>query len=240
MRSLRVQILFLMLINIIYCDFNCKVQSLKKCRCVNSQPIQTFVVDCSNAGLSSVPEDIPFQITHLILDNNNIETLPNEAFTGKQQGLDNLLILSIKNNNLQKIGTTAFKYLPKIKTLNLFNNSISYLSKLVFTPIRKSLIMLDIGMNVKKDNTESMNYFAAVAELSHLVELKIDIIKLKSLPKEYGQLKHLQKLSFMGGGRYINAIRTDMFNSVKLLNITEVRLIGLQLDIIGKQLKLPT
>ena len=51
----------------------------------------------------------------------------------------------------------------------------------------------------------------------------MDIIKNKSLPEEYGQLKHLQKLSFMGGGRYIKYIRDDMFDSVKLLNITEVQ-----------------
>ena len=81
---------------------------------------------------------------------------------------------------------------------------------------------------------DSLNYLPAVAELSHLMELKMDIIKNKSLPNEYSQLKHLQKLSFMGGGRYIKFIRDDMFESVKLLNITEVRLIGLNLDIIGK------
>ena len=63
----------------------------------------------------------------------------------------------------------------------------------------------------------------------------MDIIKYRSLPEEYGQLKYLQKLSFMGGGRYIKRIRNDMFDSVKLLNITEVNLIGLQLDIIGNQ-----
>ena len=240
MQSLRVQILFLMLIRIVFCEFNCKVESLKKCRCVNGKPKHKFIVDCSNADLTAVPEDIPVRVTHLILDNNNIQILPNEAFKGKQQGLDNLLVLSIKNNNLYKIGTTAFKYLPKIQTLNLFNNNISFLSKSVFTPIRKSLLILDIRMNIKKDNTQSSHYLQAIAKLTNLVELKIDIIKHKSLPKEYGQLKHLQKLTFLGGGRYIKLIPNDMFDSVKLLNINEIYLIGLQLDIIGKQSFLKT
>ena len=39
----------------------------------------------------------------------------------------------------------------------------------------------------------------------------------------------------MGEGRYVKFIGDDMFDSVKLLNITEVHLIGLQLDIIGEQ-----
>ena len=231
------EIIFVLLINVItfvLCDINCKVDNLKKCRCINNYLTDKFVVDCSNAGLTAVPKDIPARVTHLILDNNNIKILPNKVFKEKQQGFKNLLVLSIKNNNLHQIGITAFTYLPKIKKLDLFNNSISFLPKSVFTHISKSLLVLDISINIKNDNIDSLNYLPVVAELSHLVELKMDIIKNKSLPEEYGQLKYLQKLSFMGGGRYIKYIRYDMFDSVKLLNITEVRLIGLNLDIIGK------
>ena len=233
---MRKVILMLSMIIIVHCDsLECRGEKLKRCRCTENNPREKFVVDCSNAGLTTVPKDIPVQVTHLILDNNNIQTLPNEAFKEKQQGLKNVLVLSIKNNNLHQIGITAFAYLPKIKKLNLFNNSISFLPKSVFSPIRKSLLILDIRMNIENDNIDSLNYLPAVAELAHLVELKMDIIKNKSLPEEYSQLKHLQKLSFMGGGRYIKFIRDDMFDSVKLLNITEVSLMGLQLDIIGKQ-----
>ena len=229
-------ILMLSMIIIVHCDsLECRGEKLKRCRCTENNPREKFVVDCSNADLTTVPKDIPVQVTHLILDNNNIQTLPNEAFKEKQQGLKNVLVLSIKNNNLHQIGITAFAYLPKIKKLNLFNNSISFLPKSVFSPVRNSLLILDIRMNIENGNIDSSNYLPAVAELAHLVELKMDIIKNKSLPEEYGQLKHLQKLSFMGGGRYIKYIRDDMFDSVKLLNITEVSLIGLQLDIIGKQ-----
>ena len=222
------------MIAIVFCDFNCKADSLKRCRCTNNIRKRKFIVDCSNAGLNSVPGDIPVKVTHLNLENNNIQIIPNEIFKGKQHGLNNLLVINLKNNKIGQIGTTAFKYLPKIRKLNLFNNNIRFLTKSVFIPISKSLLMLDIRMNVKEDNKESLNYLSPVAELTNLIDLKMDIIKNKSLPKEYGQLKHLQKLSFMGGGRYIKFIHDDMFDSVKLLNITEVHLIGLQLDIIGK------
>ena len=237
------EIIFVLLLNVttfVLCDINCKVDNLKKCRCINNYLTDKFVVDCSNAGLATVPKDIPVQVTHLILDNNNIQTLPNEVYKEKQQEFKNLSVLSINNNNLHQIGITAFTYLPKIKKLNLFNNSISFLPKSVFTHISKSLLVLDISINIKNDNIDSLNYLPVVAELSHLVELKMDIIKNKSLPEEYGQLKNLEKLSFMGGGRSIKFIRDDMFDSVKLLNITEVRLIGLHLDIIGRQTFLKT
>ena len=223
-------------ITIVHCEsLKCEGKNLKRCRCIKSNPTNKFIVKCSNVGLTSVPEDIPVQVTHLILDNNYIETLHNETFKGKQQGLENLLVLSIKNNSIHQIGIKAFSYLPKIKKLNLFNNSIRFLPKSVFTPISKSLLVLDIRMNLENNNMKSSNYLPAVAGLPNLVELKMDIIKTIPLPKEYGQLKHLQKLAFMGGGRFIRFIRDDMFDSVKLLNITEVHLIGLQLDIIGKQ-----
>ena len=155
-------------------------------------------MDCSNGGLTTVPEDIPVEVNHLILDNNNFRTLPNEAFKGKHHELRNLLVLSIKNNILHQFGITAFTYLPKLKKLNLFNNSIRFLPKTIFIPISKSLLLLDIRMNLENNNMESSDYLPAVAQLTNLVELKMDIIRNKSLPKEYGQLKHLQKLSFSG------------------------------------------
>ena len=239
--------------------FDCKSESLKTCRCSDdisaeksdvlscssdkkhsdsySLKEKKYIVDCSNTGLISVPKKIPIKVTHLYLDDNNIATLEDGSF---EQKLPNLVILSFENNCMSKIGDNAFKYLPKLRELNLLNNSINSLSKSVFTPLNKTLEILDIGMNFKKGNTVRLHYLISITELSRLVELKMDIIKNKSLPNEYSQLKHLQKLSFMGGGRYIKYIRDDMFDSVKLLNITEVRLIGLQLDIIGKQTFLKT
>ena len=239
--------------------FDCKSESLKMCKCIDQMSAEKsdvltcsgeklnsdsyslkekkYIVDCSNTGLISVPRQIPIKVTHLYLDYNNITTLRDGSF---EQKLPNLVMLSFKNNRIHKIGDNAFKYLPRLRELNLFNNSINSLSKSVFTPLSKTLEILDIGMNFKKGNTVRLHYLISITELFRLVELKIDIIKNKSLPNEYSQLKHLQKLSFIGGGRYIKYIRDDMFDSVKLLNITEVRLIGLQLDVMGKQTFLKT
>ena len=200
--------------------FDCKSESLKTCRCSDeisaekndvlscssakeysdshSLKEKKYIVDCSNTGLISIPKKIPIKVTHLYLDDNNITTLEDESF---EQKLPNLVILSFKNNGISKIGDNAFKYLPKLRELNLFNNNINSLSKSVFTPLNKTLEILDIRMNFKKGNTVRLHYLISITELSRLVELKMDIIKNKSLPEEYGQLKHLQKLSFMGGGK---------------------------------------
>ena len=166
------------------------------------------------------------------MDDNNIITLEDGSFEKK---LTNLVMLSFKNNRIHKIDDNAFKYLPRLRELNLFNNSINSLSKSVFTPLSKTLEILDIGMNFKKGNTVSLQYLISITELSNLVELRMDIIKNQALPKEYGQLKHLQKLSLTGGRRYIKYIRDDMFAATKFLNVTDISLVGLRLDIIGKE-----
>ena len=109
------------------------------------------------------------------------------------------------------------------------------MSKSVFTPLNKTLEILDIGMNFKKGNAVSLQYLISITELSNLVELRMDIVQNQPLPKEYGQLKHLQKLSLIGGRRYIKYIRDDMFDATKFLNVTDISLVRLRLDIIGKE-----
>ena len=234
--------------------FDCKSESLKMCKCIDQMSAEKsdvltcsgeklnfdsyslkenkYIVDCSNTGLISVPKQIPIKVTYLYLDDNNITTLRDGSFEKK---LPNLVMLSFKNNRISKIGHNAFKYLPKLRELNLFNNSINSLSKSVFTPLGKTLKILDIGMNFKKGNAVSLQYLISITELSNLVELRMDIIKNHALPKEYGQLKHLQKLSLTVGGRYIKYIRDDMFDATKFLNVTDISLVGLRLDIIGKE-----
>ena len=253
--------LFLMInfMSVLSYKFDCRSESLKMCRCIdemsaeksdaqscssielNSDPQSVkekkYKVDCSNTGLKFVPKQIPIRVTELYLDDNSIMTLHDRSF---EQQLPNLIILSFKNNNLNKVGDNVFKFMPRLRVLNLFNNSINSLSNSVFKPLSKTLEKMDIGMNFKKGSTVSLKYFMSLIELSNLVELKMDIIRNKPLPKEYGQLKHLQKLSLVGGGRYIKLIRNDMFDSIKFLNLTEISFVGLRLDIIGNETFLKT
>ena len=245
--------------SVISYKFDCKRKSLKRCRCIDEMSAEKsneqncsstelisnqysvkekkFIVDCSNTYLTSVPKEIPIRVTHLYLDDNSITALRDKSF---EQQLPNLVLLSLKGNNLNKIGDNVFKFLPRLRVLDLYDNNINSLSNSVLKPLSKTLEKLDIGMNFNTYSTVSFEYFMSLVELTNLVELQMDIIRNKPLPKEYSQLKHLQKLSFVGGGRHIQFIRNDMFHSIKSLNITEVSLVGLKLHIIRNETFLKT
>ena len=198
--------MLIFLMGVLAYKFDCKSESLKTCQCIDQMSAEKndvlscsgaelnsdsrslkekiYIVDCSYTGLIYVPKEIPVKVTHLYLDDNNITTLEDRSF---EKNLPNLVILSFRNNKIDKICDNAFKYFPRLRELNLFNNSINLLNKSVFTPLSKTLEILDIGMNFKKGNTVSLQYFMSITELSNLVELRMDIIKNKSLPKQYGQ-----------------------------------------------------
>ena len=181
---------------------NCTAKSIQFCQCKVDG--HRYVVDCSHVGLKSIPKSFPTYVTHLYLDDNNIKTLENGSFNQENRGLPHLIAISIKRNKLEKIEPDAFRRLPRLKELNLYDNSLkkeTSLLKLVFQPLNKSLKMLDIRMNLMNPNIDLVNYPKSVAELSNLEELRMDCLTNKSLPAEYSSLKHLQTLIF-GGGRW--------------------------------------
>ena len=206
---------------------------LKKCRCSETQ--DTFVVDCSNTGLNSVPKELPSRTTHLLLNNNNIQILHNDSFVQSKWRLPNLITVSIRSNPLIKAEINAFRGLVSLKILDLYNNNLQFKGsypKSVFVPISQSLQVLDIRRNLLGDISQ-MDYPVSVGELIGLKELRIDCLKDKSLPMEYGRLKNLKKLSFADGRKEVGFIRNDMFKAVSKSGITDVNLGELNIGVIG-------
>ena len=192
------------------------------------------IVDCSNAGLTSVPKGIPTKITHLYLDNNMIKILENGSFLEGKVGLPNLVKLSIRNNTLKEIQPAAFCGLKSLEELDLFNNELQFKNSLpqsVFQPLNQSLRVLDIRMNLLNDNLDLLNYPLSVAELHNLNELRMDLLKDKPLPEEYKVLYNLQKLLFEGG-QNVGRVKNNTFDAVSTLKVTEISLCGLDITII--------
>ena len=215
---------------------------LTKCRCSAIQ--DTFVVDCSNTGLKSVPKGLPSRTTHLFLNNNKINVLSNDSFVQRKGKLPNLTMVSIRNNQLKKIEINAFRGLYNLTVLDLYNNSLLFKNSYpnsVFVPINQSLEVLDVRRNLLGDMSQ-MIYPVSVGELVGLTELKIDCLQNKSFPMEYGKLKNLTKISFSGGRKQIQLVSDDMFKAVAALGITDIDFAGLDIGVIGKNtfLNLPT
>ena len=78
-----------------------------------------------------------------------------------------------------------------------------------------------------------MNYPVSVGELVGLKELRIDCLRNKSLPIEYGKLKNLTKLSFADSRKGLGFVSDDMFLAVAALNITDIDFAGLNIGFIG-------
>ena len=215
-------------------SFTCGHGALKKCRCSEMQEI--FAVDCSNAGLDSVPKGIPSRTTSLNLNNNKIRVLNNDSFfQGKGERLPNLTAVSIRSNQLKKIEINAFTGLHNLKMLDLYNNSLKFKNSFprsVFVPISQSLEVLDIRSNLLGDISQ-VDYPVSVGEPVVLKELRIDCLQNKSLLMEYGKLNNLRKISFSGGRKPVRLVSDDMFLAVSPLNITDIDFAGLDIGVIG-------
>ena len=195
-------------------------------------------MDCSYVGLKSVPKSIPIRATHLYLDDNNIKILENGSFKQGNRGLPHLVTLSIKRSKLETIEPAVFHWLPNLKELNLYNNSLeqeSSLPKSVFQPLNKSLKMLDIRINLMNPNIDLVNYPKSVAELYNLIELRMDCLTNKSLPTEYSTLTLLQRLILGGGRGNVKILHQKMFAAILKLAVTKIDLTGLYISMIFEE-----
>ena len=211
----------------------CIPESLQNCRCLGPTPGGSYVINCRNARLDDIPKGIPTYVTQLILDENNITTIQNNSFTN---GLPKLLLLSMRHNNLNHIEPGAFRNMSSLEILDMFDNNLQENDSLplsVFEPISNSLKVLDIRRNLMNDNITLIDYPIAVRALKKLSVLKLDCIKLKPLPPEYGELESLQRLIFGGGRSDVIHLASTMFDAVSNINISEINLVNLRLGYVN-------
>ena len=105
--------------------------------------------------------------------------------------------------------------------------------KNLFLPLRKSLKVLNIRRNLLNPDLNLMNYPVSLSELHTLVELRMDIVRDKPLPKECRDMKHLQRLIFTDGRPDVVSLKDDTFDAVSKSNISEIHLIDLNIGVIG-------
>lgn len=105
------------------CDFDacdCEMTCPNNCTCFHDQSWSTNVVECSSAGYTEMPANIPMDTTELYIDGNNFGELSEHSFIGRK----NLKVLYANNSNIQVIYNTTFHGLKKLTTLHLEDNKI--------------------------------------------------------------------------------------------------------------------
>ena len=197
-----------------------------ECSCSFRPNSTDFLTNCTNAGLTSIPNNIPIKTTHLVLCGNNLNTIKNNSFIN----LTNLKILDLTNNHIYQLESKAFLNLENLTNLLLKDNHLnvkrgSY-SLDVFNPLGNQLKVLDIRGNLKVYSVEDKEYPGLVlAPLTSLEKLRLDCISNKSLTSDFANLFSLKELDFSNTKAPIVANR--MFHSVRhssleVLNFTNV------------------
>jgi len=106
------------------------------CRCSSGE------VDCSERGLSEVPQSLPANTSVLQLCYNFIRVLGPWSFPP----LPELLLLSLRHNHLGQIHSHALAGLGMLQELDLSNNHLTVLTPETFLPLT-SLATLNLGGN---------------------------------------------------------------------------------------------
>uniref|UniRef100_A0A4W3IDI6 Asporin n=1 Tax=Callorhinchus milii TaxID=7868 RepID=A0A4W3IDI6_CALMI len=197
------------------------------------------VVQCSDAGLRSVPAQIPRSTVMLDLQNNKISEIKENDF----KNLPSLYALFLINNQIHKMHPKAFKSIKHLKLLYLSWN----LMPQVPTNLPKSLVELRIDDNkikkVQKDVFNGMKHLH-VLELSgnpldtpgiepeafngvpQLFYIRISQAKLSSVPKSkfafnysldlgYNQIKEVEN----GSLAYLSNVRQIHLENNKLKRV---------------------
>ncbi|NP_001279185.1 asporin (LRR class 1) precursor [Callorhinchus milii] len=195
------------------------------------------VVQCSDAGLRSVPAQIPRSTVMLDLQNNKISEIKENDF----KNLPSLYALFLINNQIHKMHPKAFKSIKHLKLLYLSWN----LMPQVPTNLPKSLVELRIDDNkikkVQKDVFNGMKHLH-VLELSgnpldtpgiepeafngvpQLFYIRISQAKLSSVPKNlpsnlyelYLDSNKISMVELEDFRRYKHLYRLDLgYNQIK-------------------------
>uniref|UniRef100_A0A8R1E082 Peroxidase n=1 Tax=Caenorhabditis japonica TaxID=281687 RepID=A0A8R1E082_CAEJA len=93
-----------------------------KCHCDE----KGLVVDCSSAGLTRIPQEIPQTVRNLVLRNNRIHTLKRSDL----QRFSQLESLVLTHNKIKVVEENILDHLPELKRLSLAHNQLVYIPPL--------------------------------------------------------------------------------------------------------------
>ncbi|XP_078683938.1 podocan-like [Branchiostoma floridae x Branchiostoma belcheri] len=198
---------------------------VKSCTCFNSNG--TSVVNCSTAGLTSVPADIPNDVQWLIMAENSITSVSKEDL----KGLNFLKTVDLSNNQLTDGGLPAgtFENLPSFSDLDL-----SYNEKFDNFPTHLPGNLKTFSFVFNKATHVTERTFSNLTELVHL---DISNNQLESIAP--GGFKDLRNLGTLDIG--FNPIRQDGIpasvfkpaNRLQTLGLRSAQLPRVPLDLPG-------
>lgn len=143
----------------------------EKCVCMVRPEDRALLIDCSNAGLTQVPNItnsmiIQFDFTLLNISNNQIKELPiisSESFSNVRE-------IYAQNNNITKI---SIENIPdKLKAFDLSNNNLKEINSAIFQKFNRTdeLSHLRLSGNPWKCNCETMDLLTFVWDKFQIIQ----------------------------------------------------------------------
>jgi len=178
----------------------------ERCTCKNR------AVSCVAKHLRTVPDNLPHDVSKLILSDNVIERLTNIDFVGCHL----LVELHLGENRIQDIQSNTFNSTPRLNNLVLRINKLRYSSLPVdaFAGL-KNLQFLDLSYNF---GNESVHYNGPLfVQLTNLFYLAIDGIRGVTFPIELSRLQKLKNLRIYG---QLDTVTNSTFEKLNRSTIT--------------------
>ncbi|XP_056131698.1 leucine-rich repeat-containing G-protein coupled receptor 5-like [Lampris incognitus] len=186
-----------------------------RCRCEEDGVLHR--VDCADLGLSEVPARLSVFTAYLMLQNNQLRSVPDEAFQnlpnlqslrldanhissvpiGCFSGLHALRHLWLDDNSLTEVPVSALSDLPALQAMTLALNHISQIPDHAFANL-SSLVVLHLNNNRIVSMGSSCFY-----GLHSLETLDLNYNSLVEFPVAIRALSHLKELGF-----HSNSIRS--------------------------------
>lgn len=181
-------------------------------------------MNCSHRRLTEVPLDLPANTTTLLLNNNDIGTLQQNAFCS----LTELRHLDLSVNKLKsdKIAPDTFNALGLLLYLDISYNSLCMSNACFPQRLYRPLYSLKVFMvtgNTARDQRGPKEYpFRSLSVLQTLTELHISGIDHVDIPSDISLFKNLEVLDLYGG--YMEIITAATFLALRDTNVTTLSL----------------
>ncbi|CAL1536887.1 unnamed protein product, partial [Lymnaea stagnalis] len=190
--------------------------------------------DCGRCNLTEVPQDLPDNITHLLLNYNNISS--SALYPGVLANYSKLLVLQMDCNNLTVLPEGLFYGLSSLIQLSLYNNNILMDSALnrstVFAPLGNTLKILVMNRNNPNTSSDQLMYpDFALSFLTKLTVLHMDGLMNKTFDQGFSNLKELRNLNLAGfkcGYCNIHLLSNETFQFLTSLHHLNVSDCGIQ------------
>jgi hypothetical protein len=100
------------------------------CKCTLAFDSTAAIINCTNASLQGIPQDLPVDVYMLIINNDEIPTIKKNSFSSLPAS--KMHVLSLQRNGITALEADAFLGLSELDSLDLSQNSITILGPNIF------------------------------------------------------------------------------------------------------------